>query len=176
MTKELTALEDADDAAAMPPPAPVASADYSIGEFGVTPPAPPTHAALHGDVKNALESLQALVRVEESMPRVSAGGLASQFLRGDDLESVTRATTRDLPAGWRAMPSASRPGQMSYLHDPTGFKQSKFPTGAPADAAVAKYRAALKAKSKKRKATAPLLKNAPTANWQSYIKKQGAKR
>ena len=65
---------------------------------------------------------------------------------------------------------------MSYLHDPTGFKQSKFPTGAPADAAVAKYRAALKAKSKKRKATAPLLKNAPTANWQSYIKKQGAKR
>ena len=110
------------------------------------------------------------------MPPVSAGGLQSQFLKGDDLESVTRATTRELPEGWRSVPSASRPGDVSYVHAATGFKQSRFPTGPPSDSAVEKYRAALKAKSKKRKATAPLLKNAPTANWQSYLKKQGAKR
>ena len=82
----------------------------------------------------------------------------------------------NLPAGWRAVPSASRKGEVSYVHAATGFKQARFPTGPPSDSAVEKYRAALKAKSKKRKATAPLLKNAPTANWQSYLKKQGAKR
>ena len=173
------ALDEAADETAMPPPPPVAktaTSDYTIGEFGLAPPPPPTRAALGADVSTTLEALQTLVRVEEGMPPVSAGGLQSQFLQGDDLESVTRATTRELPAGWRSVPSASRKGEVSYVHAATGFKQARFPTGPPSDAAVEKYRAALKSKSKKRKATAPLLKNAPTANWQSYLKKQGAKR
>ena len=175
--KDMAAALDEADAGAMPPPAPGAkTSDYTIGEFGLAPPPPPTRAALGEDVSTTLEALQTLVRVEEGMPPVSAGGLQSQFLQGDDLESVTRATTRELPAGWRSVPSASRKGEVSYVHAATGFKQARFPTGPPSDAAVEKYRSALKAKSKKRKATAPLLKNAPTANWQSYLKKQGAKR
>ena len=177
--KDMAAALDEADAGEMPPPPPVAktaTSDYTIGEFGLAPPPPPTRAALGADVSTTLEALQTLVRVEEGMPPVSAGGLQSQFLQGDDLESVTRATTRELPEGWRSVPSASRPGDVSYVHAATGFKQSRFPTGPPSDAAVEKYRSALKAKSKKRKATAPLLKNAPTANWQSYLKKQGAKR
>ena len=34
---------------------------------------------------------------------------------------------RRLPPSWRKVPSASRPGEFSYLHEPTGFKQAAFP-------------------------------------------------
>ena len=91
------ALDEAADETTMPPPPPVAktaTSDYTIGEFGLAPPPPPTRAALGADVSTTLEALQTLVRVEEGMPPVSAGGLQSQFLQGDDLESVTGNNTR----------------------------------------------------------------------------------
>ena len=142
------ALDEADDGE-MPPPPPVAktaTSDYTIGEFGLAPPPPPTRAALGADVSTTLEALQTLVRVEEGMPPVSAGGLQSQFLQGDDLESVTRATTRELPEGWRSVPSASRKGEVSYVHAATGFKQSRFPTGPPSDSAGREIQSSLEGK------------------------------
>ena len=35
---------------------------------------------------------------------------------------------RPLPPNWKKVPSASRPGEFSFLHLPTGFKQADFPT------------------------------------------------
>ena len=34
---------------------------------------------------------------------------------------------RKLPPSWRKVPSQSRPGQFSYVHVPTGYKQAHFP-------------------------------------------------
>ena len=44
-----------------------------------------------------------------------------------------------LPPGWRAVPSVSRPGQRSYVHMPTGLKQSKRPLEEPSEEAVAAF-------------------------------------
>ena len=45
-----------------------------------------------------------------------------------------------LPPSWRKVPSASRPGEFSYLHVPTGFKQAEVPTAdAPPPAAFAAW-------------------------------------
>ena len=41
---------------------------------------------------------------------------------------------RPLPPSWRKVPSASRPGEFSYLHLPTGFKQAFFPESDEPDA------------------------------------------
>lgn len=45
-----------------------------------------------------------------------------------------------LPPSWRKVPSASRPGEFSYLHMPTGYKQAEMPTtDAPPPAALAAW-------------------------------------
>jgi serine/threonine protein kinase len=41
--------------------------------------------------------------------------------------STGEGAERPLPPSWRKVPSASRPGQFSYLHVPTGYKQAHFP-------------------------------------------------
>ena len=50
------------------------------------------------------------------------------------------SSDRPLPPSWRKVPSASRPGEFSYLHVPTGFKQAEVPTAdAPPPAAFAAW-------------------------------------
>ena len=89
------------------------------------------------------------------------------FVRGDDLSSVPA-----LPPGWRAIPSKSRPGEVSYFHEPTGLKQARLPTATPSAEAVERFLAVTRAaKAKKKRKAAPLLRNKPTANWQTYLKK-----
>ena len=52
---------------------------------------------------------------------------------------------RPLPPSWRKVPSASRPGCFSYLHVPTGYKQSEVPTtDAPPPAMLAAWKAQAK--------------------------------
>ena len=47
-----------------------------------------------------------------------------------------------LPPNWRKVPSASRPGQFSYVHLPTGYKQAEVPTtDAPPPAMLAAWKA-----------------------------------
>ena len=40
-------------------------------------------------------------------------------------------TPTTLPPGWQKVPSQSRPGEFSYLHLATGYKQQAFPAGEP---------------------------------------------
>ena len=47
---------------------------------------------------------------------------------GEASRALKAAIDSALPPSWRKVPSASRPGQFSYLHVPTGYKQSEVPT------------------------------------------------
>ena len=49
----------------------------------------------------------------------------------------------ELPLNWKAVPSHSRPGQMSYVHEPSGLKQSNVPTGEPSEEAIEAFRDAI---------------------------------
>ena len=104
------------------------------------------------------------------------------FMRGEDLRSVGSAAcpaaaadtaTRALPRDWRAVPSKSRPGSISFVHVPTGLKQARFPESDPSPAQIAEHAAAVAAaRAKKKRGVAPLLRDAPAANWRTYCKKR----
>ena len=47
-----------------------------------------------------------------------------------------------VPVNWQVVPSKSRPGDWSYVHIPTGLKQSRRPSGEPSAAAVAAFQEA----------------------------------
>lgn len=62
---------------------------------------------------------------------------------GEASRALKAAIDSALPPSWRKVPSASRPGQFSYLHVPTGYKQSEVPTSdAPSPAALAAWQRA----------------------------------
>ena len=115
---------------------------------------------------------------------VCGGG--SSGSRGDGDSSCNQHTAlfalEDLPSSWKRVPSASRPGEFSYMHVPTGLKQKKFPGGDPSSDDIAAHFAALRKRagsdsgsagsSKRKKETRPLMKNESTASWHSYLEKK----
>ena len=110
-------------------------------------------------------------------PPARATATSLSFVKGEDLACVpTEAAglTRPLPRDWRAVPSKSRPGETSYVHVPTGLKQARFPESDPSPVQIAEHNEAVRrAKAKKgSRGKAPLLKHAPTANWQAFSQKK----
>ena len=107
---------------------------------------------------------------------------AMAFVRGDDLSSVSGGgggLTRPLPRDWQAVASKSRPGETSYVHLPTGLKQARFPESAPTPEQIRQHNEAVRAakeRKRSRQGAAPLLKHAPTANWQKFSQKKGRTR
>jgi len=78
----------------------------------------------HGESRPALDQVLNLPMVQRAAPK---------------------AAERPLPPSWRKVPSASRPGCFSYLHVPTGYKQSEVPTtDAPPPAMLAAWKAQAK--------------------------------
>ena len=55
----------------------------------------------------------------------------------------------ELPLNWKAVPSHSRPGQFSYVHEQSGLKQSNVPTGEPSEEAIQTFRDAVAAAKRK---------------------------
>ena len=81
-------------------------------------------------------------------PRSGVGGLSpTPRLAGNPGHTGPVPRSADRGGGgsgssWRKVPSSSRPGEFSYLHMPTGYKQVEVPTtDAPPPAAFAQWRA-----------------------------------
>ena len=58
-----------------------------------------------------------------------------------------------VPVNWQVVPSKSRPGDWSYVHIPTGLKQSRRPSGEPSAAAVAAFQEAIAQKMSRKSKT-----------------------
>ena len=58
-----------------------------------------------------------------------------------------------VPVNWQVVPSKSRPGDWSYVHIPTGLKQSRRPSGEPSAAAVAAFQEATAQKMSRKSKT-----------------------
>jgi len=86
--------------------------------------------------------------VDASMPMSSTGGASSQRRVGQEAAASDRApvATDELPAGWRAVPSRSRPGKIAYQNIFTGERISWMPTEA-----ASHTKGEIKKKKKKKK-------------------------
>jgi hypothetical protein len=104
----------------------------------------------------------------------SGSGLGLKGALGGAGGAVSEAGTpaAKLPPNWRSVRSKSRPGQVSYLHVPTGLKQSGWPCKEPSDKEIAAHWVASR---HTRTGTAPLLKHAPAKSWRDFQKKQKRK-
>ena len=84
---------------------------------------------------------------------------------------------------WKRVPSKSRPGEFSYLHLPTGLRQTTVPHRDPTDEEMKKFinmQAEPKNSGignvalgvKRREAAKPMLKHKATADWQKFAQKK----
>ena len=131
----------------------------------------PTATRLAAQHEPGAEPANHLPHLAECGRQAECGGAASQAGQSSS------TPMGDLPENWRAIPSRSRPGQYSFIHVPTGLKQSKRPSDEPTEQDVEAFREAVaRAKRQKLARSKPLLANEATASWQQYVKKGAKKR
>ena len=131
----------------------------------------PTATRLAAQHEPGAEPANHLPQLAECGRQAECGGAASQAGQSSS------TPMGDLPENWRAIPSRSRPGQYSFIHVPTGLKQSKRPSDEPTEQDVEAFREAVaRAKRQKLARSKPLLANEATASWQQYVKRGAKKR
>mmetsp|Transcript_9384 Transcript_9384/g.14794 ORF Transcript_9384/g.14794 Transcript_9384/m.14794 type:complete len:165 (+) Transcript_9384:26-520(+) len=143
----------------MPPPLPQRRPLEHMTSAAMPPPPAPNRQAV-----------ASLAADNSKMDGKSDGGVAGG--------GSAHCLSDGLPKGWKAVPSLSRPGEYTYVHTPSGLKQSRRPLEGevPSEEAVEAFQDAVaRAKRKKLERTKPLLANEATANWQAYVK-GGAKK
>jgi hypothetical protein len=116
-----------------PPPARIPQPAPSPPPAAAADPAPPSHW-------QGVDSQQLAAERGACRGEPAAAGPAPGETGASDASGVPEA---ELPRNWKAVPSQSRPGQFSYVHVPTGLKQSRVPTGEPSEEAVEAFRDAV---------------------------------
>ena len=133
-----------------PPPARIPQPAPSPPPAAPADPAPPSHW-------QGVDSQQLAAERGACRGEPAAAGPAPGETGASDASGVPEA---ELPRNWKAVPSQSRPGQFSYVHVPTGLKQSRAPTGEPSEEAVEAFRDAVATAKRK---VAAVCCNAPAS-------------
>jgi hypothetical protein len=136
-------------------------ADRRALELMPPPPLPPRRAVRTHDAAGDAQPAPTVRRCEERSPAGSAldGMAAGGAAHAPFPQPATASSSApsggepggavELPLNWKAVPSHSRPGQVSYIHEPSGLKQSNAPTGEPSEEAIETFRDAVAAAKRK---------------------------
>ena len=159
MAKGLCEGDDAEAARAMPPPRPRLVGPHhtphaAAGIVSVPPLLPRSSTDGLGTGGSAATRSMDSVAVHMEGACGSASGLSHEASDchgsargGEEVEGKRRVDSGEdddcLPPNWKTVPSRSRPGQHSYVHVPTGLKQSKRPSEDPTEEAVEAFRLAV---------------------------------